>query len=678
VSNPARAPRSGPALIALAPAAGVVLLALPWISGRMRIGGDIETFLLPVRAFYSECLARGALALWDPHLFCGFPLHAEGQTGVLHPVHLLLYGALPVHWALQAEHLLVIALAFAGAHRMARSLGLSATAAVFAGSAFSFSSFSLAHYVHLPLVAVYAHTPWLCAGAHRLGLATGRRAGAGAAAALAAGLSSQLLLGSPPATVLSGMTWIVFLLAGLAGRRTGGGRRAAAGLAAAAVIVAAAVGAAQWMPTLSFLPATERGHASVDFSGSYSLHPWNLLQFVAPYAFRGLSLADPVAGANRVELSIYPGLGLLLLACAAFPAGRRADAPGSALPVRWLAAGAAVASLLMLGRYGGLAGLLAHVPVLSGFRSPVRHVAIVQFLLLALALEGIRRAEGDAAARSRLRRACAAAAVLVVAAHAAAWPLGWVPGAADAPAVPASAAAALALCGLGAWAGAARPRAIALPAFLLAVCLDLTAFGWAGPGAVPLREIATIERDLAERGSAPTLTRVIAAANGEVLRGFRNAVGYAALEPRLPARFDMAGFSVARIQDARTAAWRDVPGVLPRIRILADAPSRMDIVRDDPLEQEIATGCDASHVLVVGDRHDPDWTCTVDGRPATVEPYLGALRAVPLPPGDHVVRFRYRPRSVRVGLAVSAAGLLGLLALAGVALAGQSSSSGRS
>jgi len=71
--------------------------------------------------------------------------------------------------------------------------------------------------------------------------------------------------------------------------------------------------------------------------------------------------------------------------------------------------------------------------------------------------------------------------------------------------------------------------------------------------------------------------------------------------------------------------------------------------------------------LVLGDVNYPGWTATVDGRAAPIYTADGILRAVPLPPGPHVVRFEFRPLSVAVGGAISG---LALLAAAATLLAG--------
>jgi hypothetical protein len=67
--------------------------------------------------------------------------------------------------------------------------------------------------------------------------------------------------------------------------------------------------------------------------------------------------------------------------------------------------------------------------------------------------------------------------------------------------------------------------------------------------------------------------------------------------------------------------------------------------------------------LVVVDAWAPAWRASVDGSPAPVLRANVGFRAVPVPPGRHRVELRYRPRSVRDGLAVSGLAVLGALAV---------------
>jgi uncharacterized membrane protein YfhO len=69
---------------------------------------------------------------------------------------------------------------------------------------------------------------------------------------------------------------------------------------------------------------------------------------------------------------------------------------------------------------------------------------------------------------------------------------------------------------------------------------------------------------------------------------------------------------------------------------------------------------DRDGILVLSDSFYPGWHAYVDGKEAEILRANLFFRAVPLLAGNHVVEFRYEPRSFKVGLAISlltAAGL---------------------
>lgn len=85
---------------------------------------------------------------------------------------------------------------------------------------------------------------------------------------------------------------------------------------------------------------------------------------------------------------------------------------------------------------------------------------------------------------------------------------------------------------------------------------------------------------------------------------------------------------------------------------------------DEPERAELATSASAASLLVLTRSWDPGWEVRVDGERAQVLRAQLALVAVVVPPGEHRIELRYRPLAFRVGLGLSAVGLLGVLALA--------------
>ena len=72
------------------------------------------------------------------------------------------------------------------------------------------------------------------------------------------------------------------------------------------------------------------------------------------------------------------------------------------------------------------------------------------------------------------------------------------------------------------------------------------------------------------------------------------------------------------------------------------------------LRVDIGTG---SGYLVLADAYAPGWTATLDGKRVAVHPANVAQRAVAVPPGEHVIEFRYSPFLKRLGAPLATFGL---------------------
>jgi hypothetical protein len=96
--------------------------------------------------------------------------------------------------------------------------------------------------------------------------------------------------------------------------------------------------------------------------------------------------------------------------------------------------------------------------------------------------------------------------------------------------------------------------------------------------------------------------------------------------------------------------------------VAAEVAGRAAIVVDEPERVEVATDAPQDAYLVLADTYDPGWSATLDGRPVPVRPAWITFRAVFVPRGRHNVVFRYRPAGFERGLALTACGLLIVLA----------------
>jgi uncharacterized membrane protein YfhO len=65
--------------------------------------------------------------------------------------------------------------------------------------------------------------------------------------------------------------------------------------------------------------------------------------------------------------------------------------------------------------------------------------------------------------------------------------------------------------------------------------------------------------------------------------------------------------------------------------------------------------------FVLVEQFFPGWRGSVDGRPMAIERWRGVFQAIRVTPGAHRVKFEFCPASIRVGAAVSALAVAGLL-----------------
>ena len=339
----------------------ILALASPAFFGRVHVGDDLGNLHLPVRGAYQAALHRQESVLWSPHLYGGMYLHGEGQAGLYHPLHWLLYRFLPLSWGFTLEFVLSYAVMFPGMYLMLRRLELPRAAALFGAMVFTFSGFNLLHFMHMNAIAVVAHLPWLLFGIDVLLRSVDRRQVALAQLLISVGTGSQLLLGHPQFVWLSVLAELSFVAWRLRSA-TSVWRVALLGWA---VVLGLLLGSIQLLPSAEALAASERSNPSAEFRSTYSLHIANLLQLVSPYGLRGR-----VVGGNVQEFGLYNGalcsvaLGWLWLRWREL--GRWRSLVIASIGF------AAVMLVLALGPHGGLYLLVSRLPGIGCERSKPR------------------------------------------------------------------------------------------------------------------------------------------------------------------------------------------------------------------------------------------------------------------------------------------------------------------
>lgn len=354
-----------------------LVLAEPWSRGAVYLLGDLGGYHLPMRSFYADCLARGDSPRWIPEVFCGYYLHGEGQVGQLHPLHWLAYRLLSLSSAFNLELLINYPLLIAGTYLLLVRRGVPRSAALFGGLLFGYSGFNFLHLMHLNMVAVVTHLPWLLLAIDWALTARQPARVAGGILLLALLTGSQMLLGHPQSVWLVGVieaAYVLFLLTG-----TLGWWRVPA--LAAAKLVGVAIGCVQLWPTWQMLATSRRVTTDEAFRGAWSLHPLNLLQMVSPYLFPGRAYAREAIsdGMQAHELTWYAGAIVPVLFIWLVLRWRTLELPLRRLAL-WGAILAVVGFVLALGRYAGpLHSLVVSLPVVGLFRCPGRYGLLTFF-----------------------------------------------------------------------------------------------------------------------------------------------------------------------------------------------------------------------------------------------------------------------------------------------------------
>lgn len=141
-----------------------------------------------------------------------------------------------------------------------------------------------------------------------------------------------------------------------------------------------------------------------------------------------------------------------------------------------------------------------------------------------------------------------------------------------------------------------------------------------------------------------------------------------ALPHRPWASFARAAEGAADARGALAAVLARVRGGDPTVVVEAPAappvaPGRVLAIERGVERARVEAEADAEALLVVNDAFWPGWRATIDGRPAEILAADALVRAVRWPPGRHTLEMWYQPPEIAVGWAVSAAGLVLLLAL---------------
>ncbi len=671
--------------LVLAVSAGIgvclVPLLVPLLTGRVFVRGDLSGTHLPMRYLFSEALKAGDSPLWTPAMFGGFYVHGEGQVGMFHPLHWLLYRYLGLQAAFNLEIVATYVFGLTGAVRLLRRVtALPWHAALVGGLLFAFSGFHLIVLEHVNAIAIVAHLPWMLLAVHTLLTCTRPAARTMAFAGLALLIASQICIGYPQYFLIVGLTTAAWTLWQTAAARAW----AKVPWVIAAAVCGVAIGGVQLVPTSDVLATSVRSTLPFGRRVSFSMHPWNLVQLWAPHAIAARGLA-------------YDGVFCTLALVWAWCRRRERRLPSA----RAAAVTAGCAVVLALGRYGGVYPLLARWPVFSLFRAPQRFVVIAH-AAFALIGAGMFADLADLVRRRQpvpwrpllpLLVPLALAVLTAVLGPVSGWSLGGEVTWADGPHRIASVllVATLTLVVLA----AARARRWAIVVLPVLVAADLSFWGYRYLWAAPPSTIDAITAALDDPPAPQPGERVAILTddvNVYVMKGYRVTTGYAGLpparllDPAMDVPLRLAGAAAIR----RAAVWRRVPDPMPRARCISDvrvshdvaadvnaidiaatalvgaplevdpaAPRRVAIVSDRPGHIELGLDAGGRCLAVLSEAYHAGWRAVDDrGQPLPAVAAYHDFLAVLAGPETRRVILTFAPPSFRRGYVLTLAGLL--------------------
>ncbi|MDO8551067.1 MAG: YfhO family protein [bacterium] len=348
--------------------------------------GDATRGMLPVTHYLSQALREGRLPLWSPEILNGFPVAADGESGIFYPVILLLFYIFPHAIALNFFTLITFLIMGFSTFYFLKSQKLSKEASLVGALSFTFSSGIIVKMNHLVQLGTIAFLPLTLLLAQKyfekknplLFFLTGII------------LSFEILNFNPPATLISfaGFSLFSLYLVLTTSTKT---KEFFSGLLfiAFAFFLAFFLSAVLIIPGLKVVSQSQRSTGIEETQkASFAFHPEELAYFLRPAPFGDYSLntyRPPSNEANDFfwENNTYIGLvGLFLGLFAILQIFHKTKK--SVLFFSFLFF---FSIILALGPYTPLS-FLDKIPPLSYLRAPGRFLILSMFSLAALSAFG--------------------------------------------------------------------------------------------------------------------------------------------------------------------------------------------------------------------------------------------------------------------------------------------------
>lgn len=361
-----------------------LVLAWPWLSGRVTIPWDAKAHFHAQVAFLAQSIHSGQSPFWAPYVFGGHPQIADPQSMIFSPPFLLLamLTANPTFQMVDAVSFGSLVFGAFGVIGFARDRRWHPAAALVAALTFAFGSSAAWRIQHIGQIESLAYFPWALWMLERsLRLHSARY---GALSGFFAGL---VVLGPDQVAFLILITLAAFVIVHwLSGEARWQRVRATVRPLAAGALVGSVMLALPILMVLSFTDGSNRAHIDLEDAYLGSLHPSSLITFVVSNIFGTIGPPDDFWGApskhwpyivhtwvSRNMATFYTGIlpvvGILTWLCSRQAYSRR-------MIVLTVLFGLMIA--YALGRYTPLYGILYHVlPGVDLFRRPADSTFLV-------------------------------------------------------------------------------------------------------------------------------------------------------------------------------------------------------------------------------------------------------------------------------------------------------------
>ena len=353
-------------------------------------GSDLLDLHLPFKYLIHNNLSNFSLPLWEKNVAMGFPVLAEGQSGVFYPINLVLSFVSP-ETSLNISIILVFSVALLSSYIYFRLLGKSRALSLFGAVTFAFSAFFVTRFKHLNLVNVASLFPLLLVFT-KLYFDTKKIVMTLFAAMT---LSLMIFAGHPQITFYNGLIFCFYAIFESIRTYKKDPAFAISGLFSIitiAVVVGLALSSVQILPTLELTVRSPRAIVSDSSLGSFPFHLKNMIGFISPYYWGNPAIATylPDIRTHGIFWENANYIGLLGISFALLRIFLVILRRNGNVYDKFFIALAGLSFLLILGTMTPVfPAIFSNVPLMNLFRFPNRFNLYLIFSLSFLSIGGL-------------------------------------------------------------------------------------------------------------------------------------------------------------------------------------------------------------------------------------------------------------------------------------------------